>query len=840
MIRLPGVHGLLGVHKGVAALLAALVFGAALVVSALPRMVESSLDAAARSAVGSAPPGTTSLAVQFTRRPFDPRGMRTTKQVAKADTAWRALLPTALREVADPGRLYDFATSSPILIDDRAHRYMTLKWVSGAGRHVRYVKGGPPGRGSGTRVEVAVPAVAATEMSIRTGDTLRLGDLTVKVTGLFEPVRPADRFWALEPELTYVIHHRVPLAMDDDLIVTALADGDSLAGAELPILFRWLVTPAQERIGAGNAAAVLADTAEFGRRLGRQDLEVTLSTGLDRILAEYLQRLALTRALITVFLSGLAVVCLGTTALAVLLFAGRVRGDLLLMRARGASLARTMLTCGGAVALVAVPAAAAGQAAAGFVPGAPTAVARLGPAALAAGTIAIACAAALVRSGGRRSGNALRRIVLELLVLALAVASVHLLRTRGLGTGGLGTGGLGTGGLGTGDAFLAPGPVLLALAAALVVLRAGPALIHLVFRAAARRSGAVPFLGLAAARAVPSAALPVLTLLPAVALAAYGMVTAGGLEEAQRQAAWERTGAEIRVERAEGIAPETLEQIAHAPGVRAVVPAAVGTTVAEVGFGGRPATVVAVDLGAYHRLVAGSPLRLPPPGSGALVSRDLSAAGSFDVGWPARTTVTPAGTVDAMPGVAAGDGALIVLPGAPAQVNTLLIAGDPEAVRPLLPSGANMTTVAGALAEITGAPLTAALTAALRVAAAALAAYALAAVAIALTGGAARRAEDLGLLRALGLTRRQAGLVTVLEAAPLLVLTAVAGLAAGLAMPALIGIDLSAYAGGRQGALSGGALLPALPGVVAGALAAGVAAVALAGAYWGGRRGHAG
>ncbi|MFF4124586.1 FtsX-like permease family protein [Microbispora rosea] len=825
---------LLGVHRGVAALLATLVFGAALVVSALPRMVESSLDAAARSIIGAAPPGTASLTVQYSRG-FDLRPMRTTADVAGADTAWRALLPTALRMAADPAPLFDFSASSPILINNQAHRYLTLKWVSGADRHVRYVEGGPPGPGSGTRFEVAVPAVAASEMSIRTGDTLRLGDLTAKVTGLFEPARPADRFWALEPELTYVIHHRVPLATEDDLIVTALTDGDRLAGAELPMIFRWLVTPAQGRVGAGNAADVLAATEEFDRRLGRQDLELTLSTGFDRILREYLDRLAVTRALITVFLSGLAVVCLGTTALAVLLFAGRVRGDLLLMRARGASLARAVLTCGGAVALVAVPAAAAGQLAAGFVPGAPTAFARLGPAALAVGTVAIACAAAAAaarRSTGRRSANALRRIVLEILVLVLAVASVQLLRT----------GGPGTGGPGAGDAFLASAPVLLALAAALALLRAGPALIHLAFRAAARRAAAVPFLGLAAARAVPGAALPVLTLLPAVALAAYGMVTAGGLEEAQRQAAWERTGAEIRVERAQGIAPETLEQIARAPGVRAVVPAAVGTTVAEVGFGGRPATVVAVDLDAYRRLVAGSPLHLPPPGTGALVSPDLSAMRSFDIGWPARTTVTPAGTVDAMPGVRAGDGALIVLRAAPEQVNTLLIAGDPGAVRPLLPSGAHMTTVAGALAEITGMPLTKALTTALRVAAAALAAYALAAVAIALTGGAARRAEDLGLLRALGLTRRQAGLVTVLEAAPLLVLTAVAGLAAGLAMPALLrpGIDLSAYAGGRYGALTATALLPVLPCAVAGALAAGVAAVALVGAYLGGSRGHAG
>ncbi|MBE3011642.1 hypothetical protein IL992_20910 [Microbispora sp. NEAU-D428] len=830
---------LLGVHKGVAALLAALVFGAALVVSALPRMVESSLDAGARSVIGSAPPATASLGVQFTRR-FDLTPMRTTAEVAQADTAWRALFPPALREVADPAPHFD-VTAPPMLINEQTHRYLTLKWVSGADRRVRYVEGGPPGPGSGTGLEVAVPAVAATEMSIKTGDTLRLGAVNAKVTGLFEPVRPADRFWAVEPELTYVIHQRVPLATEDDLIVTALTDGDSLAGADLPMVYRWVVTPAPDRITAGNAEDVLAATEEFGRRLGRQDLELVLSTGFDRILKEYLDRLALTRALITVFLSGLAVVCLGTTALAVLLLVRRVHGDLLLMRARGASLAQVVLACGGAVALAAVPAAVAGQVAAGFVPGAPTAAARLGPAVPAAGTVAIACVAVALRQSSRRrsprgraqgrlTGSAARRIVMEILVLVVAVASLHLLRTRGLGTG---------------DVFLALAPVLLALAAALAVLRAGPAVIHLAFRAAARRTAAVPFLGLAAARAVPGAALPVLTLLPAVALAAYGMATVGGLESAQRQTAWERTGAEIRVERAQGIPPETVEQIVHAPGVRAVVPAAVGTTVAEVGFEGRPATVVAVDLDAYRRLVAGSPLRLPDRparATGALVSHDLSAMRSFEIGWPARMTVTPAGTVDAMPGVQAGDGALIVLPAAPEHVNTLLIAGDAGAVRPLLPSGARMTTVAGALAEITGTPLTAALTAALRVAAAALAAYALAAVAIALTGGAARRAEDLGLLRALGLTRRQAGLITVLEAAPLLVLTAVAGLAAGLAMPALLGagIDLSAYAGGRPGALAAGAALPVLPAALAAALAAGVAAVALAGAYLGGSRGHAG
>ncbi|GAB3896449.1 hypothetical protein GCM10027612_50890 [Microbispora bryophytorum subsp. camponoti] len=91
-----------------AALLAALVFGAALVVSALPRMVESSLDAAARSLIGAAPPGTASLTVQYTRG-FDLRPMRTTADAARADTAWRALLPRRCGRSPIPTR----SSSSP-------------------------------------------------------------------------------------------------------------------------------------------------------------------------------------------------------------------------------------------------------------------------------------------------------------------------------------------------------------------------------------------------------------------------------------------------------------------------------------------------------------------------------------------------------------------------------------------------------------------------------------------------------------------------------------------------------------------------------------------------------
>ncbi|MEV7013060.1 ATP-binding cassette domain-containing protein [Streptosporangium sp. NPDC051022] len=80
----------------------------------------------------------------------------------------------------------------------------------------------------------------------------------------------------------------------------------------------------------------------------------------------------------------------------------------------------------------------------------------------------------------------------------------------------------------------------------------------------------------------------------------------------------------------------------------------------------------------------------------------------------------------------------------------------------------------------------------------ALAAYVLVAVLVALVTGGADRAGALIHLRALGLSQAQARRLTVLEISPMIVLTAVAGLLLGLALPAVLGpgVDLSSYTGG--------------------------------------------
>jgi putative ABC transport system permease protein len=817
---------LLTAHRGVAALLAALVLSVSLIVAGLPRMLEASLDQAARDMLADSPPQSTSITVVLTSSYWS-EPLNNLADVVGSDARWRAQLPPALRQVTRD-ELIGFGTEDRQILN-RRNQHLTLDWVSSADSAVRYVEGAPPGPRKGDRFDVSLPAKAAGEAGIKIGDVLQLDGFTARVTGLYEPVTTAKTFWA-HYDLLGRLDKRLPIgAQEEQLYLTGLTDGETLATADTRLIYRWTMTVRPEAVTARNAEAVRAGLADFGKRVTDTGSSISLSTNLDRLMAQYLTRLGTTRALTGVLLGGLVVVCLGTIALAVRLMAERMRGDIALMRARGASLRRITAVGAGAAAIVAVPSALVGYAASFAVPGPVTPIVHLGPALLALASVALSAAG--VAGSHRKPLNqrrddivaarpSPRRIALEVLVVALGVGGVQLLRTRGLGTG---------------DPFLVLAPLLLALAAALVTLRVYPLPLRLLVRLASRGRKASPYLGLTmAARAAAGVALPVLTLLPALAVGAYGSATVQGLSSAQRDAAWQRVGAEIRVEMEQGVPSALIERIRQTPGVRAVVPASIGQTIAEVGNGGRAATVVAVDLDAYRRLVEGSPLTVPPaPGAGALVTRDLVGMSGFDITWPRPLSVVPKGSVTSLPGVDTGGESLIVIPAVPGTANTLLVSGDPAAVRSAVPSGTVVRTLDGALADIRGEPLASALVTGLWVITIALAVYALIAVAIAFVSRAPERDKALGLLAVLGLTGRQARILTVLEVTPLLLLTTCAGIVLGAALPRLLGagVDLGVYVGLPPGTPS---LAPQTPVLV---FAAGVALIALVGSYLGG--GHA-
>ncbi|GLW97919.1 FtsX-like permease family protein [Microtetraspora sp. NBRC 16547] len=816
---------LLGVHRGTAALLALLTLTASLLVAGLPRALEASLDESAATLLRTSPAQTTALTFSLDGS-YAPDRLPSVARIAEWDDRWRARLPLAVRHVVDDTARYSFMTP-PMAINGMRNRYMALAWAEGAESRIRYVEGVAPGpTGSPVRFNVGLAATAAAEFGIKVGDTIGLGGYEAMVTGLWEPLAPDDSFWtAYYAGLDKIAKKRELRAEEDELHLTGLANGDALAGGQIPVGYGWTIQVNPSKVTARNAVDVRDGVAEAGR-LTDQGKGTSLFTGLDQLITEYLDRLSTTRALMAVLLGGFAVACLGTIALAVRLLGSRMHGSLSLMRARGASLPRVTAVGGGVVALAIAPAALVGAAFSLLVPGPSLPILLLGPVALAVIAIAYACGAtahAHRQPLNERRDDVVtrrpspRRIALEVLVVLLGVGGVQLLRSRGLGD----------------DPFMMVVPALLTVAAALVALRVYPFPLRLLLRLTARRRDAAPYLGLAmAARAATGATLPVLTLLPALAICAYGAVTADGLATAQRLAAWQQVGAEIRVQRSEGIPADLIERIRRTPGVKEVVPAAVGKTHAEVGFTGRDTAVVAVDLNAYRKLVAGSPLEIPTaPASGALVSSDMAAMASFDITWPEQLTVQPKGKIATLPGVDTTNLGLIVLPALTQHTNTLLISGDAEAVKAAMPAGTVIRTVDGTLTEITSVPLTSSLMTGLRVVTLALAAYALAAVAIMLVSGAAERSRALILLHAIGLTRRQAKGMTVLEIGPVLILAVLAGLALGLGLPTLLGngIDLSAYAGLRFGDYPIDPVTPAL-------LAGGVAVVALAGVYLGGSR----
>ncbi|MCW2878834.1 MAG: hypothetical protein JWQ95_2934 [Sphaerisporangium sp.] len=876
---------LLRVHRGAAAVLALLALSASLLVAGLPRGFEATYDDALHGILDDTSANLTDLVIALRPRTAD-QDIPDEDGFRAKDRKWRTNLPPALTSVLDtsPGNDSHFAAKTfgtPVAgrvgPGERPLQYVDVGWLSGTEKRIRYVQGSPPGppgvvaRVPGhpelrdvKRFDIALVKSAAEKMGIPVGTTLMLGNSHTAlghVTGLFEPVAPSDRFWEHNLDAIKVTVRRTPSDVDETHI-TALTDESTLtqlSGVDRDLNYSWVVAVDSSAVTARNATSVIKSMADFQRFMSRENGKTIttlsqvagfapfeLDTALVQILTDFLKRLATAQALLFLILCGLAVVAVGVIALAVQLLTERMGAALALARARGASVGQVVRAGAGTVALAAVPAILAGYGLSYLLPGPITPIVHVGPLLIAVVTTAFAAArVALVHRRplqdrrddvvARRSSP--RRTMLELLVVVLALGGAYLLRSRGLATGVDAQGA---------DPFLMLVPAALTVAAALMTLRCYPYPLRLVVWLAARARPAVPFVGLTlAARAKSVTALPVLILLPSLAVSVYGAVVGGTLDTTQRLAAWRATGADARVDREAELPADVIEKIRRVPGVRSVVRADKGT--AQIGYGGRTATVLAVDLDAYRRIVSDAPLSVPrpapeaaAPGIPALVSPDLANLDTFEIGWHVRMKITKRGLITGgLPGVSFTEKNLIVVPydaskraGSRTYTNTLLIEGDALDGAKLRAAAGNrrdilVSTFDESLRRVTDSPLTTTIKSSFVVVTIALAVYALLAVLIALVVGAAERSRALSYLRTLGLSERQAANLTVLEIAPLIVLTACAGLVLGLALPAALGpgLDLSAYAGDlavRTYELS--LTTPVL-------LAAGLAAVALAGAF---------
>jgi len=897
---------ILRAHRGVAGLLALLILTVATLLAGLPRIVADSFDRGVRRAVQENPAEPADLTV--TLEPEGPADLLTdTDRLAEQHDRLHAELPEPLRAVVATGAAAQAAGASyaartrrtpladRIGAEDHALQFLNLAWVAGAGGRVRYVTGSPPGPPTTTRpvpgygglgdvplIEVALSHAGAAAMNLSVGSLLLLGDTEprlARVTGLFEPVRPADPFWRHHEDLLRASIR--PTTAGDEQHLTGLVHHAALArlGGPGDLRYEWTLPVDLGAITAGDASAIAAAVDRYRDRLRRQAAladgvaRFELHTGLDAGLGRFLERQRVAVVLGWLVIGGLGLVACGAVALTVRLLCdrlrsgpapawhgsatrrswsspgGRVQGEHHGARRPGIEQRmggpRVAVAWGaaGAVALVCVPAALLGHCLGSLLPGPAVPPARLAPPLLALGAVVLAAAAQRAPARGRAGeapGRRLsrRRLAAEAAVVVLALAAACLLRVHGLPAAGAGAR------EGEAGLFLVLTPVPLAVAAGIVTVRLSPFVLRLPAWLAARRRSAVPFLGLTlAARAGEACPLRTLVLLPAVAVAVYGVVAADALETAQSVAAWRATGAAARVERLPGPVEPVLSRLREAPGVHAVVPALKGT--GRLGARGQNVTVVAVDLAAYRRLVAGSPLAVPAPPADvpgtalpALVTPDLTVYSRFEVGWYRRIEVVPTGVIDGgLPGLAPEEGGLVVVPfqalpraGLGDLANVLLVAGDdldPAGLRAAAGGpDASVVTVRGEAERLAAAPLATALRTVLWTAAAAVTGFAVLTVLLAPAARAGLRSRTLTTLRVLGLSPGQACRVTAFEVAAVATCPILAGTLLGLALPVVLGpgVDMAVFAGTPAGyGLPFGLVAPIL-------LAAGlIAAAALGG-----------
>lgn len=553
----------------------------------------------------------------------------------------------------------------------------------------------------------------------------------------------------------------------------------------------------------------------------RQRTFMRLETGLTDLLADFDRQAAATRAVIAVVAAGLIGTGAGLIILAAQLALDRRRGEVSLLRARGASavgLAGRFLAEAAAVVL---PAAAVGWLLHTPLPGRPDpellpGIGAMPLAVAVAALLAVPVTVAVDRmvaerrrgaapAGGgrgelRRFRPAPARLTAEVLVVLLAGLGVWLLQQRGVGQAGI-------------DPYLSAVPILVAVAAGLLALRLYPWPLRLFGAVAARRRGAVGFLGFArAGRAAPVTALPLVVLVLAVGLGGFAGAVYASVSAARDTAAVQVVGADLRVS-GEALTDQSAAAVSDVPGVAAVASLRRDGRVYNSQSTQVQAVVLTVDAPGYQQVLAGigASQRLPEavvsarPGAGPV---PVLAGGAITEEYGTDLTVQVGrnefaadvvGGVGDLPDLIDGERWILVPESAlaePVGVDELLIAGadaDPDTVLAAVggdPESLALATRSGYRAGLDASEFNRGLTLALTAGTAGAALGGLLAVGLALLVQGAARGHSLSVLRTLGLSSRQARGLLLVELVPVTLLAVAAGAAAGALLPVLLAPSL--------------------------------------------------
>ncbi|MFC8429308.1 FtsX-like permease family protein [Streptomyces sp. NPDC057253] len=892
----PWVRTRLRTATGTACALAVLVALTACLAAAFPRAVDRYEDSGLRRAAEQARPDRTGIEVYAPPpSPMDPTRMREDAlrpdALAENDTEVRAQIPGPLVLDRDQSA-YGVRTAQDIpALDPWLPRptgdpaRMTLVAQSGLAAHSSVAQGRLPRAddqvtSETSELEAAVSAETAKALHIKAGSVLHVGTYTVRVTGIVSPRDPQGAYWSTKTILRTPALIREPLPSTASYWVGALLLAPDAAPALLAHSGRperyWQLAPDVETLRAHDIPALRSAIAsleagpalrEVRREIDGPSLEFSelngsteVTTDLDEVLISYGRLRESVAPLVAVAAFGT-----GTVAAVVLLMAGgltadRRRGELALLRARGASLRGLTARLLAETAAVAVPAGALGLAAALLA--VPTDRAAHAVWAAVAVT-AVTCAALPLRAAaahrlvrvhtGREDVASVRpsrrRTVVELTLLVLAAGAVESLRRRGTS--------------GTAGELVSLAPVLLGVIAALVLVRLYPLPLRGLARPAARLRGAVAHLSLArAGRTSASAVLPLLALLTALTTAAFGGSVLAGVREARDHAALLSVGADARVESAAPLPSGLPDRLRRTPGVSDVTALSV-TFEAKPADGAQTVPLVGVDPADYAALSTRTGVGAFPQGelkataAGAATPALAAAATArtygtrpFPVSFPDGSTLTVriAAVLDGTAAVLGPDFLIVnrtALSPAAARPTGLLLTGehlDGTALREAAPKTATVRLRSEERTAYVDSPLQ---TGAERVYTTAVAAgtgYAVLALLLSLLRSAPERTALLARLRTMGLTRAAGRRLLILESLPQAFLAALGGVLTGWATIRLLapGIDLTALALPTAEPASGAVKLRMdLPSLAIPALAVLLLAVGVGvgQAWWSGRRG---
>ncbi|WP_026820439.1 FtsX-like permease family protein [Arthrobacter castelli] len=788
----------------------------------------------------------------------------------EATRGLRQSIDQPLRSVLANGRYFAGTGNIKVLLDESVPRIsemtLGLNFNPHLDEHITMVEGRSPrpptedvvqpdagGQTADQPLEITMSRATAKESRWEVGEVRRLqvhgtnNSVQSKLVGIFEPQDPAAGFWKINRSS---LHPAVSTSPGGDGLTVA-ADVYAAAGgySHVSRIGRGVGTKVWfpldiAALNASNAAEVakqvrafagsvqeFAPPAEAGIGVRPTIETVQFTSESPQYLAESVARAGATHQILAMMAAGPLGVCLAALALGCRMVLDRRRPTLVLAAARGAS--RRQLHGSMAVEglLLGVPAAAAGIVVAVLAfPG------PLTPATWAL-PLLMGLAPALflglgpvqgALQGRRRDLNPKARgrfrLTVEAAVLALAVISVYLVFRRGPASP-----------AGSADAsidlLLASAPLLLALAACVMVMRLYPLPLRALARAQAPKAPLVGFLGSVRSLRAPGGGLvPVLSIVVGLAVVVFSAVLLQTLRAGVSTTAQTETAAELRITGA-GFTPQERTRISRLAGIDTSVGVTVRSGVA-LRLGGSedpedrfPMRMVVADLGDLAAVQAGIPGSVPPEAlnqalkpAGDTLPVILSQAVQGSEGDSAvlelfnDVDITVAATAGAETNLSTSDEWVLVdeqmlseLAGVDVEPDVILASlsagADPSAVLAELESmdgQIDATTVATRTAELTDAPLTGGLQTGLLTVMVFIGGLCATIVVMTSVISAPARNKLLGLLRTLGFPRRNDPALLLWEIGPMAAAGAIAGVVLGLLLPLLVvaGVDLRIFTGG--------------------------------------------